>query len=376
MKPEDINWQGEDSVFLHNPDLPAEEKELLAKLQNELPEIPSCIWVLTSGSTSLNQYKWIALKKGAFLASAKAVNDHIESSSDDVWLSVLPSFHVGGLSVWARAHLSGAKVIEEVSSWDPHRYHHLLESKNITLSSLVPTQLYDLVHSGLKCPDSLRAIFVGGGALSESVYLQARDLGYPVLPTYGMTEVCSQIATASLESLNEHRFPDARILDHIEVQEGSNSVLEVKGQSLLTGIAYIEGQSLTYKEHPKNEWYPTDDVGDVHLGCIKVRGRKSELVKVLGELVSFPKLRSVLELLSHELEATLLPVPDPRKGHAVAMVFELDALKMNYLEVIKDFNERVAGFEKATQIYFVDEIPKTPLGKLKSEELKMLIGVL
>ena len=176
MNPEDINWHSKECLFLHNPKLPEEDKELLAKLQSELPDIPGCIWILTSGTTTLNQYKWVALKKKAFLASAKAVNEHIAATDKDIWLNVLPTFHVGGLAVWARAYLSHASVVVCSGNWDPHKFIHKLEKNNITLTSLVPAQLYDLVYSELQCPPSVRVIFIGGGALSEELYLKARNL--------------------------------------------------------------------------------------------------------------------------------------------------------------------------------------------------------
>ena len=64
-------------------------------------------------------------------------------------------------------------------------------------SSLVPAQVLDLVRAGLRPPPVLRAIVVGGGAISAELYRDARALGWPVLPSYGMTECCSQIATAT-----------------------------------------------------------------------------------------------------------------------------------------------------------------------------------
>lgn len=376
MSPEGIDWHSDESLFLHNPRLPDAEKTLLAQLQCELPDIPSCIWILTSGSTSINQYKWVALKKAAFLASAKAVNEHIESSSSDIWLNALPNFHVGGLAVWARAFLSHAKVVEYVQAWDPHKFHFALEKNKVTLSSLVPTQLYDLVHIGLKCPNSVRVIFVGGGAMSDELYTKARQLGYPVLPTYGMTETCSQIATAGLESLSESAFPQARVLSHLELKSTTEGVLEVKGDSLLQGVAYIENNKLRYQEHLNTEWFSTGDLGSVSSGFVKIRGRKTEMLKVLGELVSFPRLRTVLDLLCHELEATILALPDERAGHAVAIVFEMTALQNAYIEIINEFNDRVAAFEKITQVYFVNKIPKSPLGKIKTAELKEQLGAL
>ena len=141
------------------------------------------------------------------LASAAAVNRRLEAVEGDVWFRVLPAFHVGGLGIHARAFLSGARV--EVGSWDPGRF---AASDAMTLASLVPAQVSDLVERRLPPPRHLRAVVVGGGALSDELYRAARDLGWPVLPSYGMTECCSQIATASRAG------PELVLLDHLEAR--------------------------------------------------------------------------------------------------------------------------------------------------------------
>jgi o-succinylbenzoate---CoA ligase len=177
----DIDWLSTDSHVLLNPRMPEEERR---RLESLVVDLPGHVWLATSGTTGA--LKLTALSKRALLASAAAVNRHLQSDDRDVWLCVLPTFHVGGLGIYARAFLSGARVV--TSGWE-----------DVTLASLVPAQVTDLVRDRVEAPPSLRAVVVGGGALSEELYAAARALGWPLLPSYGMTECCSQVATATPE---------------------------------------------------------------------------------------------------------------------------------------------------------------------------------
>src|SRR2546423_1505125 len=109
-----IDWESPAApLLLYNPRMPAAQIEAARRvLLSEYP-LPGHFWVATSGSTAQvsGQLKWIALSREAVLASARAVNAHLGSDSRDRWLHVLPEFHVGGLGIDARAHLSGAQLI-------------------------------------------------------------------------------------------------------------------------------------------------------------------------------------------------------------------------------------------------------------------------
>lgn len=77
------------------------------------------VWLLSSGTsaTDTHSFKLMALSHQALLASASAVNEHLEVTSNDRWLNVLPMFHVGGLSILYRAQ---AANVEVMNGWTPH----------------------------------------------------------------------------------------------------------------------------------------------------------------------------------------------------------------------------------------------------------------
>jgi O-succinylbenzoic acid--CoA ligase len=325
-----IDFQSSASHLLLNPRMPAEERERLERL---VPDLDAHIFVATSGSTGA--IKLVALSKQAILASAAVVNERIEVTSRDVWAAVLPTFHVGGLGVYARCHLAGARVLPV--PWDPRT---LVESE-ATLASLVPAQVRDLIASGLEPPPALRAILVGGGAFDP-----VAASGWPVLASYGMSECCSTISVDDL------------LLPHIEARRESDGRIAFRGRSLFTGYATDEGLI-----DPKIDgWFISEDLGDVDGRRLRVDGRAGDFIKIGGESVDLKRLDRILHELAGD-DAAIVAMPDERLGHVIHLATTIEPTFADA------FNSRVHPFERIRAIHRVDEIPRSPLGKLLRAEL-------
>jgi O-succinylbenzoic acid--CoA ligase len=359
-----IDWEDRDSPILLNPRLPDADAAAIRALIARIP-LEAHVWVTTSGATS--RLKPVALAKRAILASAAAVNAHLVSDAADTWVNVLPPFHVGGLAIHARAHLSGARVTA-LDGWDPATYVAVLGDARRAISSLVPTQVYDLMRAGLRAPPSVRAVVVGGGALGAELYGQARALGWPLLPSYGATECASQIATAGMASLDAHAFPALDVLPHAEVRCDREGRIAVQSAALFSGYATPDGL-----DDPKRDgWWLSDDVGELRASRLTVWGRADATVKVGGELVPLPPLDARLEqvrlAVAPQADAALVALPDARLGHAVhlAVAGVTDAVAERLLAA---FNEGLLPYERARSLRRVAEIPRTALGKVRREEL-------
>ncbi|MEO8380998.1 MAG: AMP-binding protein [Acidobacteriota bacterium] len=332
----DLDWLSDDWHVLLNPRMPDEERRRLEALVTLLP---AHVWLATSGTSGV--LKLTALSKRALLASAAAVNRHLQSNADDVWCNVLPTFHVGGLGIHARAFLSGAQIVSTLE-------------EGATLASLVPAQVNDLVRARRTSPAGLRAVVVGGGALSEDLYRDGRALGWPLLPSYGMTECCSQVATARPES------PELVLLDHVEARVEPDGRLALRSEALLTGYATEAG----FVDPKRDGWFITEDVGSVAGRNLRVEGRRGDFVKIGGESVDLSRLDRILAAL--HADAAVMAVPDERLGHVIALAVasgDADAL-------VAAFNARVFPFERARSIVRVAEIPRTPLGKIMRARLR------
>ena len=345
-----IDWQSDESHVFLNPRMPERERALLASYVTPLRRH---IWLATSGTTGA--LKMTALSKDAMLASAAAVNRRLQSTASDVWCCVLPTFHVGGLGIHARAHLSGARVV--TMRWNASEF---AGASALTLASLVPAQVSDLVSGGWKAPGALRAIVVGGGALASSLYDAARGLGWPVLPSYGMTETCSQVATA----LPGHAA--LVMLDHAEAASTDDGRLRIRAASLLTGYGTADG----FVEPREEGWCVTNDLGEVFGRELRVSGRIGELVKIGGESVALARLDAVAERVAGS-RAAVVAVPDERLGHVIWLAVEggVDAGAIG-----RAFNAEVLPFERARRVVEVERLPRTELGKLQRVTLLSMVS--
>ena len=370
VNPETVNWNSDESTVFFNEN--HSEKNLFIKSIPSLPQLKSHIWLSTSGRTV---QKWVALSKEAILTSARAVNHHLQTTSSDNWGLSLPTFHIGGLAILARSSLSKSTYIRFPTKWNPHKFISFLKDNKISLSSLVPTQVYDLVQEGLICPDKLRAIVVGGEALHPFLYQKARQLNWPLLPSYGLTECCSQVATAPLHSLKSDNFPSLQILPHIKVRI-SNQEIVLNSQSLLTGFVLLQPHSKNKTNFidPKTEnWFFTKDQGQKKGSFLKIISTEQNLIKILGEKVSVKKLENLLIklLLQKKIKKGsyyVLPVPSAREGFQIALVS--DNFNRSVLSnLIQEFNQTASPFEKIQQFYLLPSIPRTGISKLSKTTL-------
>jgi O-succinylbenzoic acid--CoA ligase len=324
-----IDFQSSESHLLLNPRMPAAER---ARLEKVVPDLEAHVFVATSGSTG--DIKLVALSKRAILASAAAVNERLEVTSRDVWAAVLPPFHVGGLGVYARCHIAGARALP--MAWDPRAF----AESEATIASLVPAQVRDLIAVGLTPSTTLRAILVGGGIFN------VERSEWPTLPSYGMTECCSTIAI------------EGTLLGHIEARLEEDGRLAFRGASLFTGYATEEGLI-----DPKIDgWFVSEDFGEVDGRTLRVFGRAGDFVKIGGESVDLKRLDRIVQELAGD-DAAIVAVPDERLGHVIHLA---TAIEPTFVDA---FNERVHPFERIREVHRVASIPRSPLGKLLRAQL-------
>jgi O-succinylbenzoic acid--CoA ligase len=334
-----IEWSGERTHVLLNPRMPSEEQERLERLARG-SRLRSHVIVATSGSSG--GLKLVALSKEAVLASAAAVNERLEATSADVWCAVLPTFHVGGLGIYARAHLAGSRVVP--LPWSVRA----IADSDATLVSLVPAQVHDLIASGVRPPARLRAILVGGGAFHPDLDAQAREIGWPVLTSYGMSECASTIAIRDV------------LLSHLEARADEDGRLAFHGASLFTGYITEDG----FNDPKVDGWFLSDDVGEVEGRTLHVQGRRGDFIKIGGESVDIARLDRILDSVRGGMEAALIAVPDERLGHVIHVASIGDSEAMS-----ESFNDRVMPYERIRGSHRVRSIPRSSLGKLLRAEL-------
>jgi o-succinylbenzoate---CoA ligase len=310
------------------------------------------------------------------LLSAACVNRHLHVSEESVWGLALPLHHVGGFGVAARAFEAACDIHSFGGKWDPARFTSWLAETGITHTSLVPAQVHDLVTRRLSAPSSLAAIVVGGGRLDDVQGRRARELGWPVLASYGMTESGSQIATQPPELLDtSYQSASIPILDIWQTRISDEGLLEIAGPALFSGTLVRASPEWNYVKR-SSDWHTTSD--RVHLDgrLLSPLGRADSLVKVLGELVDPEEIERELVGFSGGLLAAgtfaVTAVPDARAEHKLVPVFLRSVDCELVLNVLRKYEHHAPGYRRLEAPLYVQVIPCSPLGKILRQELRKL----
>lgn len=409
--------QDQPSYLLRNPRWEKSELEIYVDLAERFQPLPGHIWIASSGSSTLpgDSLKLVALAQEAVLASARAVTSFLEAKKNEPWLCCLPEFHVGGLGIFARAFVTDSTVFQ-LGPWTVDGFLNSIRKNRIVWTTLVPAQVYDLVVQNVKCPPSLKSIVVGGGHLSDDLFIGAARLGWPVLKSFGMTEAASQIATQKpwalgreysgtetpVEVLRSFAQAPLQILPHMQCEQ-RQGFLHFRSPSMLTGYAQRkEGKSIWVE--PTEGWWPTDDLVEIRAGktgagefinekYLYPNGRATNVIKVLGESLNLElleqKLRGFLEqelrgyLAQREVESptlskrnlspalVVIPLLDERRGFALHLVFE--GLESGGLPTLDKINSVLTGIEKISSISYLVDFPRTALGKVLRGEVQSLL---
>lgn len=366
-------WESREIHIALPPHHPSPPSHLLEVTKPQLPE-GGCLF-LTSGTTGAP--KWVALEKRALLHSARVVNAHYDITQADHWLLSLPIHHVGGFSILARAYLSGSQVTCSQSKWNPETFCESLSESNSSVTSIVPTQLHDLVSTNAQPPSNLRLVLVGGGRVQTDLFKKALALGWPVCATYGMTEAASQVASQPLDH-NRLIDPDTlEVLPHWHTQTTSNNSLIIQGPSLAKGyVTVTDSKSVWESINPATGLQTSDHVRlriDGTRTFLQFLSRNDNVIKILGELVSIESLEQRLsQLLPLPFPPfAIVPKPDPRRENSLLLVIESPDPEPppSLAPILADFHTKSAPFERIDEIKTLPRFPRTELGKLSRSRL-------
>lgn len=320
-------------------------------------------WLMTSGSTGTP--KAVRLSRRAFLASARASEENLGWLERDRWLLGIPWAHVGGLSVVVRCLVARRTVVLD-RKLDADAWSRFLEEHGVTLLSLVPTQLTRLLDApSFTFPPRARAVLLGGAPATPSLLRAATERGVPVLPTYGLTETCAQIATARYEDAKRgDRAPLGAVgpaLCGIELRVEASGAIAVRGPTLLSGYA-DEASPLS-----DDGWLTTSDWGELTPQGLRVHGRLDNVILTGGENVSAEAVEALLLEHPDVENACVVGVPDAEWGELVTAVVQLrarDAGKAKLATLAAWAKEHLSSVVRPKRWLERSELPLLPSGKL------------
>jgi O-succinylbenzoic acid--CoA ligase len=307
----------------------------------------ACSVLFTSGSTG--GPKGARLTEANWEAACRASIEHLGHGRDDVWLLAMPLHHVGGLSIILRSAYSGGTV-RMLPGFDPSAFSTELRD-GATMASVVPTMLARVLDVDPGPYRGLRAVLVGGGPITDELLIRAVDAGLPVLPTYGMTETCGQVATLRPGLPVENK---AYPLPGIELRLDAEGRIAIRGPVVSPG--YV-GEP----DRAPGDWFVTGDVGQLDEdGALRVTGRADSLIITGGENVDPEAVEAVLSRIAGVDEAVVVGIPSVDWGMEVACLYVGEA---SAIRIESQLRDRLPGFMVPKRWLRIKALPRTPMGK-------------
>jgi fatty-acyl-CoA synthase len=322
------------------------------------------------------------------LGSALAETNSITGS--DRVLPVVPMFHVNAWGLPYSCGMVGADLIMPSRFLQAEPLVKLIESERVTVSGAVPTIWMDVLrYADEHKPDlsSLRSVLCGGAAVPESLMRAFEERhGVRVLQGWGMTETSPLAAVARPPEGAEgeehwrYRAATGRIMPLVEVRLIGDDGQEMPWDGESTGEIEIRGPWIaadyfndpTGAEKFHDGWLRTGDIASIDPeGIIRITDRAKDLIKSGGEWISSVELENALMSHPGVSEAAVIAKPDERwTERPLACVVLCEGATCTADELREHLTEQVAKWWLPDEFAFIDEVPKTSVGKFDKKVLR------
>ncbi len=329
----------------------------------------------SSGTTGLP--KCVMLTHYNLVANLCQMNTVSAMEEDDRVICVVPCAHLYGMHVVMNVALSKGATIVTLPRFELEQFLGTLQDYRITRAPLVPALISAMAyHPSVDNYDlsNLRRVHSGGAPLAASV---ARDcaarLGCYLRYGYGQTEV-SPLSHMSVEEDREDEnvsvgycLPntECKVMDCMtgaELGPGEQGELWTRGPQVMKG--YLNQPQATGETIDRDGWLHTGDIGyATEDGHFYIVDRLKELIKYKGLQVAPAELEALL--LSHPAvaDAAVVPHPDAEAGE-IPQAFVVLKTDVSDEELMSFVAERVAPHKKIRRVERIEQIPRTPAGKI------------
>ena len=319
--------------------------------------------------------------------------DSLGARESDVILPVVPMFHA---NAWGLAHAAvacGASLVLPGPDLSGKAIANLIVDEKVTVAAGVPT-IWMGVLPELKGRDtsSLRVIPVGGSAVPKALSEAYREtVGLPILQAWGMTETSPIAATCNLSLADQNKSieeqaelrttvgtinfgVDCRVVlpsttTPVPWDGETSGELQCAG-SWIASTYYNDARAA--ESFTDDGWLRTGDVATMDSsGRIRLVDRTKDLIKTGGEWISSVEIEN--ELMSHPKikEAAVVGVPHPKwSERPLACVVLNPGESLTKDEVLDYIRPRLAKWQVPDDVVFIDEVPKTSVGKFSKKTLR------
>ncbi len=328
---------------------------------------------------------------------ASATVDVLALSERDRVKAIVPMFHANCWGLPYSSTLVGADQVFPGVRPGPPEICQLVESEGVTFSAGVPTiwigVLDYLQRSGVEYDlSSLRQIISGGSAVPLAVLQAYRDrLGIEMVHAYGMTEAAPLISVNRrrtwLDSLSEEERLDlcsrqGVIAPGVEMKLVDENGTEAQWDGEQRGELWFRGAWVAnqYVDDERSAetfvdgWYHSGDIASIDPdGYIQIVDRVKDMVKSGGEWISSVDLESAIMAHPDVLEAAVIAIPHPQwqeRPLACVVARANSGDQLNRDTILEFINDKFARWWLPDDVVFIDEIPKTSVGKFDKKVLR------
>ena len=360
----------------------------------ELDEDEAAAMCYTSGTTGRPKGVLYSHRALVLHSLASAAADLLGICEADVVLPVVPMFHANAWGLPYTCTFVGASQVFPGPHLDPTTLLETLVAERVTVTAGVPTiwlgilQLLDADPGRWDLP-ALRSMIVGGSAAPRAMIEGfERRHGLHVLHAWGMTEMAplgtvatlpGALAGASEEERFAFRAKQGRPAPLVEVRaRGDDGLVPWDGRTM--GELEVRGAwiACAYYEAPdadrwsEDGWFKTGDIVTIDArGTIEIQDRTKDVIKSGGGWISSVALENALMAHSAVAEAAVIGVPDERWQERPLAVVVLKEEQSADAEELRAFlAPQFAKWSLPERFEFVDEIPKTAVGKFRKTALR------
>jgi len=325
-------------------------------------ELPPGVALVISTSGSEGEPRGVMLSNASLDAAAAASNQLLPLGAGDLWLNCLPLYHIGGQAILWRCARAGAGVLLH-DGFDAEAAAADLLRHPVTHLSLVPAMLARLLETGATPPASLRHVLIGGAAMAQALYDRASAAGWPLNPSYGMSETAAQIATWTPTDGPWHEGLVGRPLGNNEFTLAADGRIRIRGPQVMLG--YLSGGGVD-----EDGWLSTGDLGKIdEFGRLTVTGRADDMLVSGGSKVHPLTVESCLAACPGVRDVAVTGLPDPVWGDLIVALVVGDATRKDLQAWCK---LRLPSAAQPRRFVHLDALPRNAAGKLERAALRRL----
>jgi fatty-acyl-CoA synthase len=351
----------------------------------------------TSGTTGLPKGVVYSHRSSVLHSFAVAANNPLGLgiSVNDAILPVVPMFHANAWGYPYVATMTGAKLVYPGPHLDPESLLDLMSTEKVAWAAGVPTiwlgilQLLDADPSRFDL-SAMKGMFVGGSAVPRALIAAYKQRhGIQIIQGWGMTETSPVASTAALPhdlaDVDEETQFDLEAMAgiplpfvEVRVRVGDEDV-PWDGESM--GELEVRGPwvASTYYDTPEaadrwtaDGWFKTGDIVSIHeRGYIQIKDRSKDVIKSGGEWISSVELENALMAHPAVAEAAVIAIPDDKWAERPLAAVVLKPGAAASADELRDFlAPSFAKWWLPDRVEFIDEIPKTSVGKFRKTALR------